>query len=128
MSDIEQRLADLGITEDDLIERFVKGTGPGGQKINKTSSAVYLRHIPTDTEVKCQDGRSLTHNREEARRLLCEALEKAAERARLARLKKLSKIRAQKRRPSKNQKKINVANKRRQGEKKRNRKSPTKED
>src|SRR6185436_10588305 len=44
----------LGIHESDLIEKFILGSGKGGQKVNKTSSCVYLKHIPTGIEVKCQ--------------------------------------------------------------------------
>lgn len=63
------------IPETDIIENFLKGSGPGGQKINKTSSAVQLKHIPTGIVVKCQDTRSRTQNRKTARKLLGERLE-----------------------------------------------------
>jgi len=53
-----------------LDEQFVKGSGNGGQKINKTSSCVVLTHVPTGIVVKCQKTRSLQQNRKEARRLL----------------------------------------------------------
>ena len=49
-----QRLQTLGVRPADVEERFVRGTGPGGQKINKTSSTVWLRHGPTGVEVRCQ--------------------------------------------------------------------------
>ena len=71
---LQARLAALGIEEEDLIERFVKGSGPGGQKINKTASCVFLKHVRSGIEVKCQGGRSLQDNRFEARKRLCEAL------------------------------------------------------
>lgn len=60
---------------DDVDERFVRGTGPGGQKINKTSSTVWLRHRPTGVEVRCQRERSQAANRDLAWRELCEKLE-----------------------------------------------------
>lgn len=63
------------IPETDLIENFLKGSGPGGQKINKTSSAVQLKHIPTGIVVKYQDTRSRELNRKTARRLLQDRLE-----------------------------------------------------
>lgn len=63
------------IPESDITEAFLKGTGPGGQKINKTSSAVQLKHLPTGIVVKCQDTRSREQNRRTARRLLSERLE-----------------------------------------------------
>ncbi|CZT23651.1 related to polypeptide chain release factors [Ramularia collo-cygni] len=63
------------IPETDLIESFLKGSGPGGQKINKTSSAVQLKHIPTGIVVKSQETRSREQNRRTARRILGEKLE-----------------------------------------------------
>ncbi|KAL8796000.1 MAG: hypothetical protein Q9195_001576 [Heterodermia aff. obscurata] len=63
------------IEETDLEESFLKGSGPGGQKINKTSSAVQLKHLPTGIVVKSQATRSRTQNRSIARKLLAEKLE-----------------------------------------------------
>ncbi|KAH7046701.1 RF-1 domain-containing protein [Macrophomina phaseolina] len=63
------------IKEDDITESFLKGSGPGGQKINKTSSAVQLKHLPTGIVVKYQGTRSRTQNRKTARRMLAERLE-----------------------------------------------------
>lgn len=63
------------IVEGDITEAFLKGTGPGGQKINKTSSAVQLKHLPTGLVVKCQETRSRTQNRKIARRILAERIE-----------------------------------------------------
>ncbi|KAF4314464.1 putative peptidyl-tRNA hydrolase domain protein [Botryosphaeria dothidea] len=63
------------INEDDITESFLKGSGPGGQKINKTSSAVQLKHLPTGIVVKYQGTRSRTQNRKVARRMLAERLE-----------------------------------------------------
>ncbi len=72
---IQGRLAALGFAAADVDERFVRGTGPGGQKINKTSSTVWLRHRPTGVEVRCQAERSQAANREQAWRELCAKLE-----------------------------------------------------
>jgi peptide chain release factor len=72
---IHARLAALGLSPADVEERFVRGTGPGGQKINKTSSTVWLRHIPTGTEVRCQQERFQSANRELAWAELCAKLE-----------------------------------------------------
>ncbi|CAK1361268.1 putative peptide chain release factor-like protein [Cercospora beticola] len=63
------------IPEKDIIETFLKGSGPGGQKINKTSSAVQLKHLPTGIVVKNQETRSRDQNRKNARRILGERLE-----------------------------------------------------
>ena len=78
---ILRRLTDLGTGPADVEERFVRGSGPGGQKINKTSSTIWLRHRPTGIEVRCQRERSQAANRELAWLELCAKLE---ERARLA--------------------------------------------
>jgi protein subunit release factor B len=63
------------ILDSEIIESFLKGSGPGGQKINKTSSAVQLKHLPTGIVVKCQETRSRSQNRKFARRLLQERIE-----------------------------------------------------
>lgn len=75
---IADRLARLGIRVEDVDERFVRGTGPGGQKINKTSSTVWVRHRPTGVEVRCQAERSQAANRELAWTELCAKLEARA--------------------------------------------------
>lgn len=72
---LEERFMALGITEKDILEKFVRSQGHGGQKLNKTSSCVYLRHIPTGIEVKCQQERSQALNRFLARRLLADKIE-----------------------------------------------------
>lgn len=63
------------IDEAEITEAFLKGTGPGGQKINKTSSAVQLKHLPTGIVIKCQETRSRSQNRKIARRILSERIE-----------------------------------------------------
>ena len=72
---IFDRLNVLGVPLGEVDERFVRGAGPGGQKINKTSSTVWLRHRPTGVEVRCQAQRSQTANREQAWAELCDKLE-----------------------------------------------------
>jgi peptide chain release factor len=72
----QARLAALGVPPSDVEERFVRGSGPGGQKINKTSSTVWLRHRPTGVEVRCQAERSQAANRERAWAELSDRLEK----------------------------------------------------
>ena len=81
---IDERLAAIGVRAADVDERFVRGAGPGGQKINKTSSTVWLRHRPTGTEVRCQRERSQTANRELAWLELCAKLEESRRAAKLA--------------------------------------------
>ncbi|RPB25393.1 hypothetical protein L211DRAFT_120559 [Terfezia boudieri ATCC MYA-4762] len=63
------------VKEEEIEEKFLKGSGPGGQKINKTNSAVQLRHIPTGIVIKSQATRSREQNRKIARRILAEKLE-----------------------------------------------------
>jgi len=81
---LQKRLTKLRVREEDLQEEFVRGSGPGGQKINKTSSTVVLRHLPTGLEVRCQRERSQVMNRYWARMELCDRLEAAREEARMA--------------------------------------------
>ncbi|MBN9231273.1 MAG: peptide chain release factor-like protein [Legionella sp. 40-6] len=65
----------LHINEQDLIEKFILGSGKGGQNLHKTSSTVYLKHRPTGLEIKCQESRSREDNRYFARMRLCEKLD-----------------------------------------------------
>ncbi|MBI2422065.1 MAG: peptide chain release factor-like protein [Candidatus Hydrogenedentes bacterium] len=69
------RMEQVGLREDDLDESFVRSGGKGGQKVNKTSSCVQLKHRPSGLEVKMQQERSQALNRFFARRRLCELLE-----------------------------------------------------
>lgn len=77
-ADVRRRLGALGVAPGDVEEKFVRGTGPGGQKINKTSSTVWLRHRPTGVEVRCQAERSQALNRARAWGELADKLERRA--------------------------------------------------
>lgn len=103
-SELIARMASLGIRETDLIERFVKGSGKGGQKVNKTSSCVYVLHKPSGIEIKCQRERSQSLNRFLARRELCNRLEERIKGVQSAHQQAHEKIRRQKRRRSRRQK------------------------
>ena len=72
---LNARMRSLRIREEDLEESFIRGTGAGGQKINKTSSTVVLRHVPSGIEIRCQRERSQSQNRLIARMELCDRLE-----------------------------------------------------
>jgi peptide chain release factor len=76
--DLQSRLRRLGVSENDIEEKFIRGSGPGGQKINKTSSTVWLIHRPTGIEVRCQAQRFQSANREQAWNELCQRLEMRA--------------------------------------------------
>jgi protein subunit release factor B len=100
MKALQEQMERLGIFEKDLIEKFVRSGGKGGQKVNKASSCVYLKHLPTGIEVKCQQERYQSLNRFQARRLLTDKIETLA-RGKLSREEQeREKIRRQKRRRS----------------------------
>ena len=71
---LEDTFQQAGIREEDIVEKFIRASGPGGQFVNKTSSCVYLKHIPTGIEVKCQKERSQALNRYVARKILAEKI------------------------------------------------------
>lgn len=121
---LEQRMIDLGIRDDDLIEKFILGSGSGGQKIQKTSSCVYLKHIPTGIEIKCQKERSRELNRYVARKLLCDRIAERVLHIKTEKRKLEEKIKRQKRRRSRRSKEKMLDNKHHVGEKKALRQSP----
>lgn len=122
---LEERMAALGITEDSLLEKFVRGSGAGGQKINKTSNCVFLKHVPTGVAIKCQIDRSREMNRFLARRELCEQLEMIRDGKALAKTQAIEKMRRIKRPRSKRSKQRSVADKRKLSLKKSMRRSPS---
>jgi len=115
---LEERMAQLGVREDDIVEKFIRSSGPGGQNVNKTSTCVYLKHLPTGLEVKCQRQRSQLLNRSLARHIL---LSKIAQRLRQDSLQKQSQkaqiLRRNRKKPKSLKIKI-LENKRRHSEKK----------
>lgn len=113
-----ERMASLGVAESDLRETFVRSSGPGGQKVNKTSSCVQLVHVPTGLSVKCQRERSQAVNRFLARRLLLDRIERLQKGVVEAERDRAEKIRRQKRKRSKRAKEKMLEGKRRQSEKK----------
>lgn len=90
----------LHISEADLIEKFIVGSGCGGQKLHKTASTVYLKHLPSGLEVKCQESRSREDNRYVARARLCEKLHAIVSDEKTKAQQKIEKIKRQKRRRS----------------------------
>jgi peptide chain release factor len=79
---IERRLRHLGIRDVDLVETFARSGGPGGQNVNKVSTAVTLRHRPSGIRVTVQDSRSQAQNRKLARERLLTAIEQEAKKKR----------------------------------------------
>jgi len=112
------RLAGLGVKPGDLIERFIRAGGPGGQNVNKTSTAVYLKHVPTGIEVKVQQERSQALNRFLARRALADKLEARLLGEQSAEAARVAKLRRQKRRRSRRAKEKVLAAKSLQAKKK----------
>ena len=109
---IQARLDALGILASDVEERFIRGSGPGGQKINKTSSTVWLRHRPTETDVRVQRERSQSANREIAWLELCEKISAKVQAQLAAQRSAREKARRQKRGKSRAQKARMVESKR----------------
>lgn len=100
LEELRERMESLAVTEEEFRETFVRSSGPGGQKVNKTSSCVFLVHLPTGLSVKCQQERSQTINRLLARRLLLDRIERLRTGLVAAQKMKTEKIRRQKRRRS----------------------------
>ncbi len=121
---LEQSMASLGIREEDLLEKFVRGSGSGGQKINKTSNCVFLKHLPTGVCIKCQIDRSREMNRFLARRELCDQLDAIRQGKAIAKTQAIEKLRRQKRPRSQRSKQRSVADKRALSQKKSLRRSP----
>ena len=113
-----ERLRALGVREQDIEEQFVRSSGAGGQKVNKTSSCVVLHHRPTGIRVKCQRERSQALNRFLARRILLDKIEAKLRGAESAEQQEIARIRRQKRKRSRRAKLKLLADKRHQAEKK----------
>ena len=119
-----QRMKELNICEDDIEETFIHASGPGGQKTNKTSSCVSLRHIPTNIIVKCQRERSQALNRFLARRHLLDRIECLQKGFVKEDDLRIEKIRNQKRKRAKRAKEKKSALKTRQSDAKENTEGP----
>lgn len=116
-----EKMARLGIKDEDIIEVFTKSGGPGGQNVNKTSTCVRLKHIPSGIEVKCSQERSQALNRYLSRKLLLQKIENAVLGRKSQEKQRIEKIRRQKRKRSKRAKLKMLEVKRRVSEKKKQR-------
>ena len=112
------RMQALGVREQEIEEQFVRSSGAGGQKVNKTSTCVVLHHRPTGIRVKCQRERSQALNRFFARRILLDKIETKLRGARSAQEQEIARIRRQKRKRSRRARLKLLADKRHQAEKK----------
>lgn len=99
-------MAKLHINEVDFVEKFILGSGSGGQKLHKTASTVYLKHLSSGVEVKCQESRSREDNRYFARERLCEKLHPILSDEKTKAQQKIEKIKRQKKRRSRRSSKM----------------------
>lgn len=110
------------LSKDDVIESFVRSSGPGGQNVNKVATCVVLLHKPSGIIIKCQEFRTQFQNRQQAWKLLREALEGRQEQQRLFRQAKREKVRRQNRKRSLSAKERMLEDKKKNTFKKQNRK------
>ncbi len=116
---LKEKMESLNIREEEMEESFIRSSGKGGQHVNKTSTCVYLKHIPTGIEVKCQEERSQALNRYRARVILANKIEQIVKGKESEEIQRIEKIRRQKRKRSKRAKEKMLADKKITGEKKR---------
>lgn len=110
------------LSEKDVVESFVRSSGPGGQNVNKVATCVVLLHKPTGTMVKCQKFRTQFQNRQQAWVMLYESLRQRQEQERLFRQARREKIRRQNRKRSLSAKERMLQDKKKNTFKKQNRK------
>lgn len=125
--ELESKMEELGIKEADITEKFILGSGRGGQNLQKTSSCVYLKHSPTGFEVKCQKTRSQEQNRFFARRELLDKIEHQILGEKSKKTQEIEKLRRQKQRKTRKQKAKMIADKKQRSGVKETRKPPTSE-
>ena len=121
---LETRLTKVGIFERDLEEHFIRSSGHGGQNVNKVNTCVYLKHLPSKIEVKCQKTRSQQDNRYFARVILAEKVEQRLLGEKSEKAKAIYKLKKQKQKRSKRAKEKMLSQKKIRAEKKESRRSP----
>jgi protein subunit release factor B len=115
---IRELMVEASVFEEDLEESFILGGGPGGQKTNKTSNVVRLKHEPSGLNIRFGETRSREDNRWLARRALAEAILEKENKRKSARQQAAEKKRRQKRRRSRRQKQRMLEDKHAHSEKK----------
>ncbi len=121
---LKQQMEKLEILETDLIEKFIIGSGKGGQKLHKTASTVYLKHQPSGIEIKCQYSRSREDNRFFSRQRLCEKIQTLFTDEKTKEQQRIEKLKRQKKRRSRRSKQKMLDEKSKQGQLKQLRKKP----
>lgn len=122
---LKNRMQQLQVLETDLEEKFILGSGHGGQKVNKTASCVFLKHLPSGLTIKCQTSRFRDDNRYQARKQLCDKLEQEKLQEKSKQQQAIDKIRRQKKRRSRRAKQKMLDDKHHRSETKQLRKPPT---
>ena len=121
---LKKRMEALGVSEADFEESFIRSGKPGGQNVNKVSTCVVLKHVPTGLQVKCQRDRSQGMNRYYARKRLLDKIDEQIKGRESDEAKRIAKIRRQKRKRSKRAKEKMLDDKSKQAEKKALRRPP----
>ena len=123
--ELEEKLKKFNIKESDISEKFIHSSGNGGQNLNKVATCVYLKHIPTSIEIKCQKYRTQLLNRYCARKMLVEEIETRVLGEKSKKRQLIEKIRRQKHKRSKRAKEKILEAKKLNSEKKQNRQKIT---
>lgn len=124
LDELKKRMRSFDVEEKDLVEKFIKSSGPGGRKRDTSSCGVYLKHEPTGIEVRCAAERSQSANRFLARRRLTDKIASAIHGEKTKKKQEIEKIRRRKKRRSRRAKEKILEEKKKNAIKKNLRKPP----